>query len=490
MKMIYLPLISMPLFLHIAIAMGFSLRLLYRKREVSTTLAWMIILFSLPLVGAVLYFLFGDHRLGRKRMKTGERLRAFYLQAFKISEPPPLENVTSSVQNTALSRNILHDTGFPALEGGPHRLITDAGTLYESLIADIDEAEYTCFLEFYILDPAGRVADVLAAVERAAKRGVDCKILADDFGSKAFFRSHWPKRLKAEGVAIVRSLPVGLFTSFSHRSDLRNHRKLVVIDQTVGYIGSYNLADPVHFKANKGVGQWIDVMMRIEGPIVDALTCVFVTDFLFDTAGTDIGRADLRNLPRKGYAAQVQGQALSMQLPPSGPEMRHATIYEVFVSMIFNATERVRIVTPYFIPDQSVTLALVSAAKRGVDVEVIVPERLDSLMARYASESSFELLLEGGVKIFRYRGGMLHTKAVLIDDEISLFGTVNVDLRSFYLNLELSLIVFDDRFNAELHCVTDEYLADCTELELDVWSQRSSAQTLLENLLRLASPIL
>ena len=354
----------------------------------------------------------------------------------------------------------------------------------------IDEAQTECCLEFYIIDPSGRVDAVLDAVLRAAARGVSVKILADDYGSKAFFRTAWPARLRAAGVSVVRSLPVAVIKSISSRSDLRNHRKLLICDRTVVYTGSFNLVDPHLFKSKSHVGEWIDIMMRIEGQMVDALACVFNADYLLEEPGSDIGEAALRAfLPRTNKRTLPPGRVL-MQLLPSGPEMASSTIYEFIVAAIFNAHHRVRIVTPYFIPDQAVLLALKSAARRGVDVQIIVPEKLDTQLGQYASQASYEELLATGVAILRFAGGLLHTKAVLIDDDITLFGTVNMDLRSFYLNLELSLIMYEPQINADLGAIIDGYVSRSAVVNKEAWTARAPTQRFLEDLLRLAGPLL
>jgi cardiolipin synthase len=188
-------------------------------------------------------------------------------------------------------------------------------------------------------------------------------------------------------------------------------------------------------------------------------------------------------------AALPDGRSL-MQLLPSGPEMTSSTIYEFIVAAIFNARRRVRIVTPYFIPDQAVLLALKSAAKRGVGVEIIVPEKVDTKLGQYASEAAYEELLAAGVSIFCFGGGLLHAKAVLIDEGVTLFGTVNMDMRSFYLNLELSLILYESQINAELGAIIDTYVARSTAITAQAWSTRAPGQRFLENLLRLAGPLL
>jgi cardiolipin synthase len=328
------------------------------------------------------------------------------------------------------------------------------------------------------------------AVLGAAARGVSCQILADDYGSKRFFRTRWPKRLRAAGVSIVRSLPVGVLKSVSKRSDLRNHRKLLICDRTVAYTGSFNLVDPVLFKTERHVGQWIDVMMRIEGEMVDALTCVFNADFLFEKKGSDIGGDVLRPLPLDPHEGGRPGGRTLMQLLPSGPEMPQSTIYEFVVAAIFSARRRVRIVTPYFIPDQAVLLALTSAAKRGVSVQIIVPERLDTRIGQYASQASYEDLLAAGVEIRRFSGGLLHTKAVLVDEDITVFGTVNMDPRSFYLNLELSLIMYEPQINHAFGAILDAYVSRSDGIDPDAWTARAPTQRFLENIMRLAAPLL
>ena len=179
-----------------------------------------------------------------------------------------------------------------------------------------------------------------------------------------------------------------------------------------------------------------------------------------------------------------------MQLLPSGPEMSQSTIYAFIVAAIFNARRRVRVVTPYFIPDQAVLLALTSAAKRGVNVQIILPERLDTRIGQYASQASYDDLLAAGVDIRRFTGGLLHTKAMLVDEDITLFGTVNMDSRSFYLNLELSLIMYEPQINYALGAVLDAYVGRSDAIDRDAWAARAWTHRLLENLMRLAAPLL
>ncbi|WP_245584323.1 cardiolipin synthase [Novosphingobium acidiphilum] len=476
--------------MHIVVATVLSLRILYRRLQVNSALAWIVLLIGMPIAGPVLYVLFGAPTLGQRRLKLGQRIRRFYQKAYHVAPTHVAAMDRIAEPFGALAGSIADDSGFPVLARNRYDILTDAGAILEAMVRDIDAAQTDCCLEFYIIDPAGRVAQVLDAVLRAAARGVACRILADDFGSKAFWRSTWPARLRKQGVRVIRSLPVAVIRSFSKRSDLRNHRKLLICDRAVAYTGSFNLIDPHEFKQGAHVGEWIDLMMRIEGQMVDALACVFNADCLLDEPGADITRATLRARPLGGQMAPLPDTCNLMQLLPSGPEMANSTIYEFIVAAIFNARHSVRIVTPYFIPDQAVMLALRSAARRGVAVQIIVPERIDTRIGQYASQSNYEDLLCDGVQILRFRGGLLHAKAVLIDDGIALFGTVNMDLRSFYLNLELSLILYEPRINTDLGRIIDTYAARSKAVVMAQWSARSGRQRFLENVMRLAGPLL
>lgn len=481
---------SLAFVLHLVISAGLTFRLLHRKLAVNTTLAWIIILFSIPYFGAIGYFLFGDHRLGRKRLRMGERIRGYYQRRYGINKARLKHGeLWAPPHFIQLGDAMASHTGFPVTSGNTLEMLEDADKILDRLAGDIEKARKTCFLEFYIVEPEGRIVPVLEAFEAAALRGVDCRLLADHYGSKALFQSDWVTRLEKAGVRVIRSLPVSILKSFSQRTDLRNHRKLVVIDQTVGYLGSFNLVDPKFFKQDAKIGEWVDTMVRLEGDIVDSIGVVFNSDFLFDSVGPRVDFEHLNDLPLEAQPNETEGD-VALQLLPSGPEMRDSVIYEWVVTAIFAARSRVSIITPYFIPDESILLALKAAVKRGVKIDIIVPRKIDSIPAQFASASVYDELLEEGVRIHRFNGGLLHTKAMLIDDDVCMLGTVNMDMRSFYLNLELTLVALDESVTRRLDKVRHGYLADCEELTLEVWRERSGTRQLVENIARLASPVL
>lgn len=476
--------------LHIILVLVFGLRVIARRLAVPTTLAWIIVIAAFPIIGLLFYFVFGDHRLGRKRIKLGPNIRNHFQDAYKINADvhKSLE-LKVSPYFRELSQIITAETGFLPSFGNRSVLISTPDGFFNALLQDIELAKNHCYLEFYIIEPYGKVCEVLEALCRTAERGVDCRIIADDIGSKDFFKSHWPQTLRQAGVIVVRSLPVGLLKSFSKRTDLRNHRKIIVIDQKIGYIGSFNLIDPDFFKRESRVGQWIDLVVRVEGHAVSSLACVFNTDYIFDHVGFDFQHSDLHDLPQDTKSKQYKRDAI-FQILPSGPEMRSSLIYEVIVSAIFGARKKITIVTPYFVPDEAIVLALSNAAKRGLIVELILPHRVDSRMARYAGQANFSTLLEAGVQIYRFVGGMLHTKAILIDDSISFVGTVNMDMRSFYLNLEITLCAYDKEFAKALAAQMNEYLEKSRLINADIWAKRKPMEKWKERILRLAGPLL
>lgn len=476
---------------HILVTLILSLMVISRRINVETTLSWIVVLSVLPIAGPVTYFLFGSQSLGRKRLYAGWSIRQFYQRDFGIGKRRVERNdlpVAEYLQDLSWMASI--QTGFFPASGNRHKLFSEAPPLIKAIIQDIDAAQENVYLEFYIVDPRGLVINVLEALERAAIRGIDTRLMVDDIGGRPFFRSDWDKRLVKAGVDVVRSLPVNPIKAFSKRTDLRNHRKLIVIDQEIGYTGSYNLTDPVKFKRGKGFGQWVDVMLRLEGHIVSSLSCVFNTDYIFDSQGMDYTREDLAELSDDGDYTPEFCEGAVMQLVPSGPEMQSSVIHELIAASIFGARHSVTVVTPYFVPDETIQLALVNAGHRGVRVRLIVPKRVDSIMARHAGESTFDSLISAGIEVHRFTGGMLHTKLVQIDDQMTLIGTANVDMRSFYLNLEMTLCVYDSGFAAEANQLIDDYMTNSEILDPEAWQSRGSTLRWKENIFRLASPLL
>jgi cardiolipin synthase A/B len=470
---------------HMLLVAGLAVRILFRHLPVGTTLAWLIILFVLPILGPALYLFIGENRLGQKRAKRWQSIHDLYTEWQGGLKARASVNWSSlHPRAPSLASHGESITGFAALQGHELALLPDWDSFVDALVADIDAAERTCHLEFYIWDGAGRVAEIYSALARAAGRGVICRVLVDAVGSGSFLRSREVARLRDAGVHVIASLPVGLFRMLFVRMDLRNHRKLVVIDGEIGYTGSMNLVDPAYFKPTAGVGRWVDAMVRLRGPAVEILNGTFLEDWELETdEGMDIlETADI-------HAVAEQGPAV-VQVVPSGPGLNRASIHQLLVSLLYSADHELVLTTPYFVPDESIMTALVSASRRGVAVTLNVPERLDSVLARYAGAACFQELLSAGVRIARYEPDLLHTKAITVDGKIAVVGSVNIDMRSLWLNFEISLFIYDREAAARVRALQEGYLRDSVDLHPRSWRERPAAARVAEGVLRLLGPML
>lgn len=470
--------------LHWLIIIGLSFRVVMRRPPIGVSLAWLAVICSLPFVGAGIYLLFGEKRLGHERVRRiqaqNDDLAAWQrtLKAAEPSQDPVMFALAAPLQHHAENA-----VGFPPMTGNEIQLLGDYESIFDRLVADIDAAGTTVDLDFYAWQEGGRVADVTDALVRAARRGVRCRGLADAVGSKPFLAGRLPALLRRAGVEFHVALPAGVLRTVVARTDLRNHRKIAVMDGRVAYSGSQNLVDPRFFKQDAGVGQWVDAMVRVTGPAVRVLAGVFELDWSVET-----GRAF--HAPPPAVAGPAVPAGATIQVVPSGPDRRPEAIHQLLLSAIYSARRQLVLTTPYFVPDDAILTALVGAAMRGVSVTLIVPAHNDSVLVRYASVAHFEDLLSAGVRIALFEGGLLHTKSLTIDGLVSVFGSVNLDMRSLWLNFEISLLVYDSEFTGRLCALQSHYLQAARCLDLDSWRRRPTWRRLVENSCRLAGPLL
>lgn len=468
------------------IRIGFSVRVIMRRRPVAVSLAWLTIILSSPFAGSVIYLLVGEMKLGKRRAERAARLHAPYERWLDdLRGRGRVDWSGAGAGGEPLARLTEAAGGIPALPGNAWQILDGADATFRALIADIDAARRTCHLEFYIWGVGGRADEVAEALARAAARGVACRLLVDAVGGHAFFRSDAPGRLRRAGVEVVAAMPVNLLRMLFVRFDLRLHRKIVVIDGEVAYTGSMNLVDPRFFKRGADVGEWVDAMVRVQGPAVEALAITFLEDWELET-GEGVAKlaaaADVHPRPAAGTAV--------IQVVPSGPVAREESIQGVLLMAIYAARRELVLTTPYFVPEEALLTALVSAALRGVDVTLVVPRRVDSRLARFASQPHKGELLEAGVRIMEYGAGLLHTKSVTVDGELSLFGSLNLDPRSLVLNFEITLSVYDRAFTAALRAVQQSYIARSVPMNLAAWRARPPLRRFAENAARLLSPLL
>ncbi len=461
-----------------------SVRIIMRRLPVGVALAWLAVVLIFPFAGAVVYLLIGESRLGRQRGRRARALRPGYRQQIKQlgEKDGSEERLPAGARGLALLGEAVLES--PPLPGNEIRLLHDAGEAFPALLADIDVARHSCHLEFYIWDVGGKADEVVEALLRAAARGVTCRVLVDAVGSKTFLRSDRARRLRAGGVALREALPVTLRRLLFVRADLRLHRKIVVIDGAVAYTGSLNLADPALFKRNAGVGQWVDALARVRGPAVAALGAVFLHDWELET-----GEAVAADSAGGEHRPPDAGGAM-VQVLPSGPGAQVGAIEQVLLAAVYAAERELVLTTPYFVPDESLLAALLSAPGRGVDVTLIVPARVDSRLTHYASRAHQIDLLGAGVRIALYRGGLLHTKSLTVDGQYSLFGSLNLDPRSLRLDFEVTLAVYDAGFTAALRRLQQTYLDGSDRLDEAACRSRRAVERFAENAARLVGPLL
>lgn len=478
---------------HFMLTISIALRVIYARRSSSAALAWLAVLFAFPYFGLLLYLLIGEPKLGRARAKRQAELHAFH-DAFADRFLPPQAVPLCETRFRQIARLVQVEAGYVATGGNDTRLLADTDAILQAFTADIDAAQHCCLLEFYIVAGNGRVDVVLEALIRAAGRGVRCQLLADALGSQSFWRSAWPDKLRTAGVELTEALPFSLWHAPWVRGDLRNHRKILVVDYRIAYTGSYNLVDPRLFKQDAGVGEWVDAVMRCEGAVAQELAAVFYDDWAVENEHNLSATLERLNryadeMPDRATLPRATGGAL-LQVIPSHPGGDTALVYDVLVNALNIAQESVIISTPYFVPDETLLNTLIIAARRGVAVTLIVPRRVDSRLVRYASRAYYRPLLDAGVCLKTFDAGLLHTKAVVIDNRFALFGTVNMDMRSFYLNLEVSLAVYTPDTVAAIRTLLDDYLEQSEAVELKKWEQRRRLQRFIERCARLVSPLL
>ena len=469
-----------------AFRIAVAMRIVMRRRPIGESLAWLLVDLLLPVIGAVAYLVIGEHRLGARRARAANALHPILTewsdQLAAGREPSWSGRHRDARELARLAQATLRP---PALDGNSVRLFAAAEQALRSLKADIDSASTSVDLEYYLWWPGGLADEIAEAVIRAASRGVRCRVLVDDLGSKSFLRSHWPDRLRSAGVDVVRALPVGILRSLAVRIDLRNHRKIAVIDQVVGHTGSLNIADPVLFRQEEGFGQWVDAAVRVEGPAVEVLEAVFELDWHLE-AGGDLPQ--FAPQPER-HDTRVPGNS-AVQALPSGPGSAPHAIQQVVLTAIYAATTELVLSTPYFVPDDATLRALAAAAYGGVRVVIIVPARTDHPLVSLACRAAYADLLDAGVEIWEYQPGLLHSKTIVVDTSMAFIGSLNMDMRSFWLNFELTLVVYERVFADQLRTLQERYLADSRRVQADEWRDRPFRRRLLENSVRLAGPML
>ncbi|WP_138946455.1 cardiolipin synthase [Plantibacter sp. M259] len=455
-----------------------------RNRRPTAGMAWLLAIFLIPYVGVIAFLLIGNPKLPRVRRRKQYDINVYIRQTTRDLVKA---NLTSNAPAwfrsvVTLNRNL----GSMPLQGGnTASLIGDYEASLHAMADEVDRAEQFVHVEFYILTCDRTTKPFFDALERAVARGVTVRVLLDHFASwRTPDYKHTLKRLTSMGAQWALMLPLQPFKGKFQRPDLRNHRKMVIVDGAVAFMGSQNMIDRSYNKPGnikRGL-QWQELMTRVEGPGVAGINTIFLSDWYSETGDVlshEVGLLEARPVGD-----------LELQVVPSGPGFDGDNNLKLFLTLIYAAQRRIVITSPYFVPDESLLAAVTTAVQRGVPVDLFVSEIGDQAMVWHAQRSYYEALLRAGVRIFQYPAPyILHAKHFTIDDDVAVIGSSNMDMRSFGLNLEVSLMVRGREFVQEMRGVEDGYREISKELTLAEWLKQPLRSTVLDNLARLTSAL-
>lgn len=450
-----------------------------RRRRPVAAMSWLVVIFFEPWIGLGLYALLGRYHLPRKRVRL-YAAKCHELEG-RLARRTPHVEVALPAMGPATQRSMALATTLgemPVLGGNDFELIARADEAIDLLIADIDAAVNHVHLLFYIFENDRAGGKVLAAMARAAARGVTCRLLVDAVGSRPLLRRH-ARDIRAMGIDLKVALPVGSLRRLAARIDLRNHRKLAVIDGRTAYTGSQNIIEPTY--GRKGL-EWRDVMLRLTGPVVWELQVVFCSDWYFETE-------ELLEAEELFPEPAIRG-AVSVQTLPSGPNYPTGNYQRLVVDAIHGARQNVTITTPYFVPDEPLLQACETALHRGVEIDLIIPRRGDHRLVHAVSGAYAGELLEMGARVHLFHDGLLHAKTMSVDDEIALIGSSNFDIRSFELNFEINLLLYGPAVVGVLRRQQDAYKQSSRLLTLEACHGRPVVTRLVSNVAKLFSPLM
>jgi len=457
-----------------------------KNRRPQTALAWLLAIFFIPYVGIILFLILGRARLPRARRRKQREINEYILDTTegfdKVKLDPPWPSWLQPI--VELNRTL---GAMPLVGGNTARMWNDNTESLAQMTAAIRAAKKTVHCEFYILLLDEATADFFDALEEAHRRGVVVRVLLDHLGNFQYpgYR-RTVRRLNAMGIAWRRMLPFRPLRGQLQRPDLRNHRKLLVVDGKVAFTGSQNVIETGYQRRKnhrRGL-HWKDYMARFEGPVVAGIDALFVTDWYSET-GELLEREAAPARPEVSDEGEYDCQVV-----PSGPGFEGENNLRLFNSLVYAAQKKVILTSPYFVPDDSMLYAITTAAQSGLQVELFVSEIGDQLLVFHAQRSYYEVLLRAGVKIWLYAGPtILHSKHLTIDDEISVIGSSNMDMRSFSLDLEISVMVRGEKFLQELRAIEDANRAMSRELTLEEWLARPVGIRVLDNLARLTAAV-
>ena len=454
------------------------------NRRPSSSIAWLLLIIVTPIFGLVIFLLIGSPFVrGRRAKIQAEANQVISARTAEIPDVPPGADVPIGVDSMfRMNRNL---SSLPCVTGVSHGLFGDYNAAIQAMTDVVNDAEKTVHVEYFITAWDDTTDKFCTALAEAVKGGVRVRLLYDHVASRRYpGYKEMNSRMSAAGIEWYQMMPIKPLKGKWRRPDLRNHRKLLVVDSKVGFMGSQNMIDSSYLlPGNIKVGRhWKDLNIKITGEIVTELEAVFAMDWYTETGERLGAELEPANDPDPG--------AVPMQLLPSGPGYPSMPNLRLFTGLVHRAQQKLSLTSPYFVPEDSLLEAITSAAYRGVAVELFVSEQADQFVVGHAQASYYDVLLEAGVRIYLYpKPTVLHAKHFTVDDMVGIIGSSNMDYRSFGLDYEITLMSTGEQFVADLHAVADEYRAVSRELNLTEWRQRPKGQRYVDNVMRLVSAL-
>jgi cardiolipin synthase len=468
--------------LNYVLALSAVVTILFKRLNPTKTLSYIIVLLVFPFIGLLVYYFFGQEYRKSKIFNRKNVLNQSVIK--KIQDELELDNRKIDEVDKLLDEKsklipLLYNSEKSKMTiNNEVKLIKDGDDKFNLLLKDIKQAEHHIHLEYFILKDDKIGTELLSLLCNKAEEGIEIRIVIDDVGSS--ISSRMKRKLKNSGIEMHAFMPV-LFSRFTGQMNYRDHRKIIVIDGKIGYVGGINISDD-YVNANNKL-YWRDTHIRIVGEAVKPLQILFLTTWDFVTK-------DDINISKVYFPKHNCKENVPLQIAASGPDTDWSNIMEAIFVAITNAEDHIYITTPYFIPNDEIVTALQVAARSNIEVKLIVPKKSDSWVAGYATNSYLDQLLEAGVEVYNYTKGFVHAKTMIVDGVFGTVGTANMDYRSFKINFEVNALVYNKEFCAELTTLFNDDLNDSEKLDYEVWKNRSKSKKLIEAVARLAAPLL
>jgi cardiolipin synthase len=469
---------------YVAIIAATILLIVTDNKNPAKTMAWILVLIFLPIIGLIFYLYFGQNYrkqkiFSRKGIEDFRQLNKMRFDQLKSLESPEIQKIKPVFKKLHIMKLLLNNSKSIVSQNNSIEVLNDGKEKFPALISALENAQHHIHLEYYIFEYDKIGKQIISILEQKARNGVTIKVIIDHVGSW-----HFPyrkiKKLKKAGVIIKRFMKV-TFPYFTGKVNYRNHRKIVVIDGKVGFVGGMNIADK-YIHGTKRLGSWRDIHLKICGEAVHSLQTVFLTDWFFLT----------KELPTdEQYFPEIEETSQSIvQIVSSGPDSSWAGIMQTYFLSIATARKYIYITTPYLLPNSSILTALKTASLSGVDVKLIIPKRSDSRIVSYASLSFVGELIDAGIEVYFYKKGFIHSKTIIIDGILSSVGTANLDYRSISINFEINALIYDEKTAQNLLESFSNDIANSELITKEIWIKKPFTRKLQSSIARIFSPLL